>query len=540
MPPNSEIGSSLTAPAASTPGAVRSRARMGSNSASRRAAVETSRSKDSCAVTTWLGSRPLSTPVSRAKLRSNSPAPTTSATVSATSAPSSTRRARPPVAVAPRPPATFTASPRSGRAASSAGQSPKPTPVSSASTAVNASTRRSTVGDTTPARDAGIRWPTSRSPAGATTRPAAVPPNASITLSTSNWRTIRIRGGAEQRPHRNLTPPLGRPGEQEVRDVCAGDEQEHGRGAQEHEERFALIPDQAGAHRLEKAHLPDLAEGLAEPPAPAGIAGRHGRRKSVPEVDHARVSRRIAHPVVHPGDDLHGDVAAHPVIVARHRIREGNPEVAFAREVEPARHDADHGVRLSGEGDHAVQHRPSAERVSPERIRQHHDGRAVRLSLVGGEPASQEGRHAHRRKEVERHLAGLHADRMAGFAEVHAAALVLGHVREGAGHRCDVVEIRRLKCRRRVAVGVGVREADAVHEHQPVGMREKGQRPNIAASTALNIAVVAPTPSASTITTAAVNPGRWRAAAARTPRPAPDSRTLRAADRAGAGCRRRA
>ena len=94
------------------------------------------------AVSTRSGRKPRSTRCSRSKLRSISPAPTSSTTASAISTTTRPRRSDRPSPLDPRAP-SFIVWPGSVRASCSAGTRPKTRPVRSDSATVKASTRQS-------------------------------------------------------------------------------------------------------------------------------------------------------------------------------------------------------------------------------------------------------------------------------------------------------------------------------------------------------------------------------------------------------------
>ena len=136
---------------------------------------------------------PRSCDIRRSKLRSMRSEPTSRMTVSASSRLTSARRARPaPRPVAARPPA-FIVSEGASRVEPSAGQSPKPTPVTSARTAAKASTRRSNAAGARPASSDGISARIVPNITGASATPMSVPLAASMTDSVSSCRTIRAR-----------------------------------------------------------------------------------------------------------------------------------------------------------------------------------------------------------------------------------------------------------------------------------------------------------------------------------------------------------
>ena len=191
--PSPRNGRSRTAPAATTPGTVRTLSSIarytccGSPSAGCRS-VEMLK----LIATRWSGAKPRSTCMSLMKLRVMRPAPTTSIIANATSVTTSAPRSDPAPCVLPRLPSRSVCC-SSGDEARIAGTSPKTTPVRRETATVKTTTFASS-----PISSARGSWPPAsctrrRTPTCATPTPNAPPIVASTKLSVNSWRTMRPR-----------------------------------------------------------------------------------------------------------------------------------------------------------------------------------------------------------------------------------------------------------------------------------------------------------------------------------------------------------
>ena len=183
------------------PGWCRRRSSRSACAAGIRSSGMPARWKLSTAISRSLCANPASRVTRLRSVRTNSSAPTTSTSDSATWATTRTRRRpnRSRVSVVPRLPA-FMASPGAVAVARIAGSRPKSRQVRRASSAMNENTRQSpatsrntrsfcVASDATSSRDS--HW--------ASTAPAPAPATAISTLSASNWRTIRTRDAPSAR-----------------------------------------------------------------------------------------------------------------------------------------------------------------------------------------------------------------------------------------------------------------------------------------------------------------------------------------------------
>ncbi len=137
--------------------------------------------------------KPGSTASRRPRARSKRPVATTSATESATSAPTRARRQRcflPPI---PERAPSRSSSARAPAGARSAGARPKPSPVAIVSAVATATRRQSTEGDPAIGSVVGTRRARVGVATTASSTPRSPPPPASSRLSVSIWRTSLVR-----------------------------------------------------------------------------------------------------------------------------------------------------------------------------------------------------------------------------------------------------------------------------------------------------------------------------------------------------------
>jgi hypothetical protein len=173
-----------------------------------------------------------------------------------------------------------------------------------------------------------------------------------------------------------------RPGEQQVRDVRAGDEQHDAHGGEHEQQRRAVAAGERLAHadRRRPEHLSSR----------RGLRLRHRRQLA------ARRLRRGAGP--QPAD------GADPRSARRHHERrEDLPRVAVADdgEAEVARHHADDGVGHAVEPHRLAEYvAPAAEPPLPEPVAQHHHGGRAAHLLVRRERAAEHRARAEEARQV--------------------------------------------------------------------------------------------------------------------------------------------
>ena len=247
-------GNRLAAPTTSTPGSCASRLVARSNQATQRARSASLGSpfgpgSDARSVSTCSARMPGSTARSLTKLRSMSPVPTSSTSDSATSATTSVLRSRPRVELVPRVP-SLSASFRSGREPASAGARPKPTPVTSATAMVNASTRPSSATSLARGSASGLMATSASTPHTASKRPSAAPDRRQEQALGQKLADEPRAPGAERRANGHLAVARRRAREHQVGDVGAGDEQHEPDRAEQHEQRDAHVADDVVEQRL--------------------------------------------------------------------------------------------------------------------------------------------------------------------------------------------------------------------------------------------------------------------------------------------------
>ena len=184
-----------TPPTAVTPGSARRRSNTASKNPVRRAALsyfDSGRSR-SRASTPW-GRNPGSTAVSRQKLRTSRPAPTTSSTARAVSATTSALRVRRPLVVpVPARVPSRSVPARSVWVAWRLGASPATTPDSTVRPRVKSSIGRFRANPAGNTRLGGSHAANARSVHQAPSSPRAPPASERARLSVRSWRAIRPR-----------------------------------------------------------------------------------------------------------------------------------------------------------------------------------------------------------------------------------------------------------------------------------------------------------------------------------------------------------
>ena len=217
--------------------------------------------------------KPTGTRVSRTKLCSSRPAPTSSISDSATSATTSALRGPRRDAVAPRPP-LFSASTGDWRAASDAGIRPKSRPAATDTASENASTRPSTAISRSARQAAQRRRGEVHAPEREQhAEPAAGQrraPGSRCTSSASDpsgWRRAPARTAA------SCERAVARD-QQQVGDVGAGDQQHEADRAHQHQQRRSRAADRPLANRREPQARIGIGIGVGRVCARVGVGDR--------------------------------------------------------------------------------------------------------------------------------------------------------------------------------------------------------------------------------------------------------------------------
>ena len=259
---------------------------------------------------------------------------------------------------------------------------------------VKSSTRRSTVACCKRGMPSGAMATKIRSSAAASRHPAAPPVAASSRLSVSVWRTSRARLAPKRQAYGKLPLPGGRPRQQQVRDVGAGDRQHRQHRAQQDPGGQARIVDLAVAQRAH-AQLHFFAEWpwhelqrLLEERSQGG-GGLRGRHSGLQPRD-----RPTAH-----GRSVGGVVALHrwPGVSAHRRVPAWVIRIAAGahlgcRRSGRQRNGLAHHVPIATEAAHAKDHRKGSH------------GRGVGPVFVAREVAARNRLDAERGQEIGFHL----------------------------------------------------------------------------------------------------------------------------------------
>ena len=246
--------------------------------------------------------------------------------------------------------------------------------------------------------------------------------------------------GADGGADRHLAAPADGAGEQEVRDVGAGDEQHEADGADEDPQRTADLADDLLAQRHDAER--QLPVGRID----GGMLAAEARRQRV----HPRLGRR--------GRDAGRQAREDVVVLARADRRRVGPERQrqqqlrllgaaerrqhVARQREAGRQHADDAI-----GDAVHDQRPAdggripAVAPQPGAVRQQRRAGGAGAILVGGEQAAEGGTDAEHRQQVRRHPDRADAFRLAAAGQVVVAADGERDVGEGAG-AADVEVLR--------------------------------------------------------------------------------------------------
>ena len=167
--------------------------------------------------------------------------------------------------------------------------------------------------------------------------PSAPPRTPRKMLSVSSWRIRRTRDGADRRPDRQFAFAAGGAGEQQVRDVCAADQQDDADDADEQQGRGAkLAADERLVQRLDRD-------------AAAFVGGGEVLGESVG--DHRKVGsgRFNRHAGFHPPD--HSELVQRAQLRRRTENRPHGPHARATEQLELPRDDADDGERHAVETD---------------------------------------------------------------------------------------------------------------------------------------------------------------------------------------------
>ncbi len=404
--------------------------------------------------------KPASTRWMCQKLLMRSVAPITSITASAHSATTSAERTRvrSPPTEAPWPPSLFRVPCRSTRRAWRAGTIPNSRPAAIATASATPSTRRSTAASATRGISAGAS-------ATRTTDAEHREPRAE---DRRRRREEQSLGGelpreppavrAERPPHGHLAPPRRPAGEQQVRDVRAGDEEDEADGGQQHQQRGPDRTEDDRRQRLDE-DPPRRVVGIRA----LEVGGNRGElllcragTRSEPRhhEDRMRRARERLRCLLERQPHVDGGTRA--------AIRERAPVVGGGEnledpEVRAALHDPDHRGRAIVDPDRLTDDRRiAAERARPEPVADHDDRRPALRRLLGREPASRNRVHAEHREQIVRHLERLKPGRLAAIRRVvHLAAHEEGDLLRALAALLVVEEVRergRLARRARVAI----------------------------------------------------------------------------------------
>ncbi len=196
---------------------------------------------------------------------------------------------------------------------------------------------------------------------------------------------------ADRGADRDFPSPAGRPHEQEVGDVGAGDEQHQADGAGEHHEGLSSVSHQHVADRVDR----EAAVRAERVRILALVLVRGCRNPRLCLLE--RNARRQAS----------GRLEVVPLVGGVCRNLERDPDRrrgAVFRKIEVAEH-ADDGVGLAAQRDGLADRIVSAiEPGLPEQLAEHHDPLGVRHVFSGREGASAQHRRAEQLEEVDRHL----------------------------------------------------------------------------------------------------------------------------------------
>ena len=406
-------------------------------------------------VSTFVDRTPASCPSRLNRVRAISPAPASSTSVSATSLTTSTRR----IEAVPRDPALSrrisSAAPRTtGRA----GRTLHKRPASIANASAPTSSGQSSSGGLScgscaagkpqqavaaPARAQQAEARRQRAPA-RSPRPRAARAGAGCPPPRAARRAISPR--REQGPR----------GEQ-AGDVEARDHQQHGHGAEEHEQGARVPPDR---RLLERRHR-DL---------PAGVVGGSIFSRRAASAVISACARGDGHSRPQSRGDAQPARAAAVEIVGTEDV--GEPDIdrgVRARKAETRRHDADHLARPTVDLERAADQRRDRRRSASARTRRSPERPAPAGSRSRRRPAA--GRAAAGCRAARRSLrsrtprSAATRRRLGSAGEGGVAAGPRHHLRERPGVAAPVEEVER---RRAEAIDTA-RRVRADHSHQPVG-----------------------------------------------------------------------
>ena len=240
----------------------------------------------------------------------------------------------------------------------------------------------------------GIALKAARVPQAASATPTAPPANARHIALGERLPQDPRPAGAERRAQRELLPPPGEPGEDQVAHVRAGDEQhQRHRGKKEHQRGLQM------AHEV----LPERHHVDADALVRVGVRGLERPRDRV----HLGACLGEADTGAKTPDHRGGVHVARQeqlVIVLADGQEDVVEETSNHADADVRRHDADHGVRLAVERDWlADDARVGGEAAAPQALTEQHDLRPAGLVLPRLERPSEQRLHPEDQEVTGRH-----------------------------------------------------------------------------------------------------------------------------------------
>ena len=334
-------------------------------------------------MSTCEGSKPRSTCITAAKLRSSRTEPISSTTAIATSPATSTDQMRRPDDAPPPRPLARISRPVSTSERRSAGSNPNSSAVTTATAPVNASIAGCRRAADANANCGGARATSARNRPIATSRPAMLPNTAITRLSVKipdKSRAARTDRGA----HREFLHARRAACQQRAREVGACREQQQRRRAEEQEQRLAhgtgQVILQPGDFRAD------------------GVKIIPGHRRDALH-DEVEVALRGRRPDIRlePADRLRVVCGARARLFGQvQRI----PDVRVVGEAEPGRHHAhDLEIEFTGQAK-LIQPRVAAEMVAPEALAHHRDRRCAEHVFLRQRQPAQRRMRTHHLEEI--------------------------------------------------------------------------------------------------------------------------------------------
>ena len=263
----------------------------------------------------------------------------------------------------------------------------------------------------------------------------------------------RAPGGAERGADGELAVAGLGPGQQQVGEVGARDEQDEADRGLQHPDRARGAADDLGLDRL---HLQRVVLGIGHVHLGAGaLAPLRQQRRQL------GLGRRRRHAVLQPADEIQEMAAA---VLAVGRVEPGRqPDLDVAvHHVDLRRQDADDLAAHAVEVDGLAEDRTGAQRRLPQLVRQDGELRAVGVGLAGREQATLRRRDAQRGEQVVGDRGAAHAHRTLAGHQVELA----GGERPDRGERLgQLAELEEL----------GRRDPELVeaHRREPAGQEHQ-------------------------------------------------------------------